>query len=256
MGDPARLAQMLDNLLHNAVKFTDAGGRLTVHLDEILDVGRPAAVSLRVRDTGIGMDDETLTRLFEPFVQADRSLNRSRGGLGLGLALVKTLAELHGGTIAARSPGLGRGSEVTLRLPRLVGPAPAPSSAAAEAEAPSRRILVIEDNLDSALTLKLVLKRRGHDVVVAHTGAKGLEHALARVPEVVLCDIGLPGELDGYAVARALRADPRTAKVFLVALTGYGQEEDRRLTAEAGFDEHLVKPMAWSVLGALLARLG
>lgn len=254
LGDPVRLAQMVDNLLHNALKFTDAGGRVAVTVEE--DPARGEVV-LRVRDTGMGMDARTLSRLFEPFVQADRSLSRSRGGLGLGLALVKTLAELHGGGVTATSEGLGRGAELTLRLPALRAPAAAlPDRSAPAGDGPPRRILIVEDNVDAAETLKIVLERRGHEVSLAYTGAEGIEAARGRSPEVVLCDIGLPGEVDGYAVARALRADPTTSGAFLVALTGYGQDEDRRLTAEAGFDEHLVKPAAWTVLRQLLARLG
>jgi two-component system, chemotaxis family, CheB/CheR fusion protein len=253
LGDPARLAQIVDNLLGNAVKFTDAGGRIAVHLDADGDGG---AVILRIRDTGIGMEASTLSHVFEPFVQADRTLNRSRGGLGLGLALVKTLVELHDGTITAASDGLGRGAELTLRLPLLQAPTPAPAPpTTTRAAAHPRRILIIEDNFDAAETLKLLLTRKGHDVAMAHTGADGIDLAKARTPEVVLCDVGLPGEIDGYAVARALRADPSTASIHIVALTGYGQDGDRHLTAEAGFDAHLVKPAELSAIEKLLAAV-
>ncbi len=252
-GDRIRLAQMLGNLLHNAAKFTDPGGRVTVELG--LDATGERAEAA-VRDTGIGMDAEMLLRLFETFSQADRSLARSRGGLGLGLALVKGLADLHGGEIDATSGGLGRGSRFILRLP-LASAAAAP----AEPESPvpaahPRRIAIVEDNVDAAESMQLLLELRGFEVATAGDGLAGLELIRRLRPDVVLCDIGLPGGLDGYGVARELRADPAFAGLRLIALTGYGQAEDQRQAQEAGFDLHLTKPVDPAKLFRILASSG
>jgi CheY-like chemotaxis protein len=251
-GDPTRLAQVVGNLLHNANKFTDAGGSVVVRLEE--EAGGGAAV-LTVRDSGIGMEPDMLARLFEPFSQADRSLDRSRGGLGLGLALVKGLVELHGGDVRASSPGAGKGSELTVRLPLLREPAgpevPAPGPSATR----PLRVLIIEDHPDSAESLRMLLELSGHRVAVAHAGRPGLEVARAFRPDVVVCDLGLPGGMDGFAVARALRADPELFGVTLIALSGYGQEEDRRQARQAGFDRHLTKPVDPAVLDQLLDAL-
>ena len=200
-GDPTRLLQVTGNLLQNARKFTDPGGTVTVRLAAEPD---GAAATLVVRDTGIGMDDAMLARLFEPFTQADRSLDRSRGGLGLGLALVKGLVELHGGSVRARSDGPGTGSELTVRLPTAV-PAqpPAERPGGPIASGRSLRVLVIEDHRDAAESLRMLLRLYGHRVDIARTGLDGLEAARQLRPDVVLCDIGLPGGMDGYAVARA-----------------------------------------------------
>jgi PAS domain S-box-containing protein len=239
MGDPTRLTQVLNNLLDNATKFADRGRKVTVQLAADVE-GRQAILS--VRDEGIGIEPELLSRLFSPFLQADRSLDRPRGGLGLGLALVKGLAELHGGTVEASSTGPGRGAEFTVRLPLEREP-PALSEAPAAAPTPGKHlhILVVEDNQDAATSLRLLLELLGHEVQVAYTGPDGVAAARQWRPDVVLCDIGLPG-LDGYGVARELRLNPTTARVRLLALTGYGAEEDHRLSREAGFDHHLVKP--------------
>jgi two-component system CheB/CheR fusion protein len=257
-GDPTRISQTFGNVLHNAGKFTDAGGRIAVSLRQEPDRG---AAVLAIRDTGIGMEPELLARIFEPFSQADGSLDRSRGGLGLGLALVKALVELHGGSVEAGSPGPGLGTEVALRLPLAV-PAeegsvadPAPP-AATDGTQRSRRCLVIEDNVDAAESLGLLLRLTGHESEVAFDAEEGLEKARRLRPEVVLCDIGLPGRMDGYAVARAFRADPELRPTFLIALTGYGQEEDRRRALDAGFDTHLTKPADLDVLRRLLAEAG
>jgi two-component system, chemotaxis family, CheB/CheR fusion protein len=252
LGDRARLAQIVDNLMHNAAKFTDAGGRIFVDLE-----AEPGAtrLALRVRDTGIGMDTGTLSRLFEPFIQADRSLERSRGGLGLGLSVVKSMVEVHDGTVTAESKGPGLGAEFTIRLPLVEAPSSVTraSSTAPRAAGPLR-ILVIEDNVDAAETLDTLLQLWGHEVRVAHAGAEGVALARDFRPDVVLCDIGLPGGLDGYAVARALRAGLDGASPYLVALTGYGQEQDQRLAAAAGFDRHIVKPVDHEVLANVLSR--
>jgi signal transduction histidine kinase len=235
-GDPTRLAQVLGNLLANSSKFTPRGGSVTVRLEE-----DPAGLAvLRVRDTGEGIDAEVLPRIFEPFSQADSTLARTRGGLGLGLAIVKGLVELHGGTVTATSGGRGAGTEIVVRLPRAaaVG-APEPSPAAPARPA---RVLVVEDNADAAETLREALELEGIEVTVAGDGEAGLSEAHRTRPDVVICDIGLPGGLDGYGVARAIRTDPALRDTPLIALTGYAGPEDRARAREAGFDRHLGKP--------------
>ncbi|HEY3323422.1 MAG TPA: ATP-binding protein [Planctomycetota bacterium] len=251
-GDAARIAQLVSNLLVNANKFTDRGGLVSVELK--LESEQNAV--LTVRDTGIGMDYTTLERIFKPFAQADRSIDRSRGGLGLGLALVKGIVELHGGNVRATSAGLGHGSEFSIVLPmvsrrsrevRTVGqnqtqPVPRP-----------KRIMIIEDNCDAAETLQVLLEQSGHTVAVAHSGPEGLERARSHKPEVILCDIGLPG-MTGYEVAKAIRKSEELKSVYLVAMTGYGQDEDRACALEAGFDQHLTKPADPDALERLLSR--
>jgi len=252
-GDPTRLSQVVGNMLHNAHKFTDPGGHVTIELSPELHAN---AVTLNVRDTGIGIEPELLDRVFESFMQADHSLDRSRGGLGLGLALVKGLVEMHGGSVRAHSLGLGKGAQFTVRLPLTTEPTwvdVAPPSATVTQR--SRRVLVIEDNIDAADSMKTLLEVGGHEVTVAYTGPAGLEAAHRFRPEVVFCDIGLPSGLDGYGVARAMRADPTLNSAYLIALTGYGQEEDRRLAAAVGFNLHLVKPVDPATLGHILATL-
>ncbi len=239
-GDADRLAQVLDNLLDNEAKFVDRGGRAALRLT----ADRSAAQAvLTLSDTGIGVPPEMLGRLFDVFSQADQSLDRTRGGLGLGLAVVKGLVEQHGGTVAAASAGPGQGTEFTIRLPLEPEPpalSPAPETAHRSDGARSR-VLVIEDNHDAAESLRMLLEVLGHEVRVAFTGPEGVDAALAWAPDVVLSDIGLPG-LDGYEVARRLRREPRFERVLLVALTGYNAEDDRRRSREAGFDHHLAKP--------------
>jgi CheY-like chemotaxis protein/two-component sensor histidine kinase len=248
--DETRVGQVLGNLLVNAAKFTDAGGRVAV--SAAAEGGR---VALRVADTGVGMAPEVLARVFEPFVQAEGPSGGTRGGLGLGLALVRGLVELHGGAVEARSAGPGRGTEVTVRLPLLGGveaealtPVPGPAHAA-------RRILIVEDNPDAGETLRLVLEFAGHEVDVARDAAEGVARTRELLPDVVLCDIGLP-DRDGYAVARDIRARPELAGVRLVALTGHALPEDQRRASEAGFDAHLGKPVAPEALERLLSALG
>src|SRR6266568_1001936 len=247
--DPTRIAQVLGNLLQNAAKFTDAHGRVTVAIER--DDGEHAVV--RITDDGVGIEPEILPKLFEPFMQADESLHRSQGGLGLGLALIKGLAELHGGSVQAHSEGLGCGAEFTVRLP-LAGPShqAAPEAPARAAPPAARRVLVIEDNPDSAETLCELLSLAGHEVEIAHDGSAGVEKALASRPDIVVCDIGLPG-MSGYDVARAMRAEPSLAATLLVALTGYALPEDRRQALQAGFDHHLAKPVALEELESVLA---
>jgi two-component system CheB/CheR fusion protein len=254
-GDPTRLAQVIGNVVQNAVKFTGPGGRISVSAAAEAERG---GVVVRVRDTGIGMEPELLERIFEPFSQGEGSLDRGRGGLGLGLSLVKALVELHGGSVAAASPGLGRGSEITLRLP-LVERAKEPimsEPVPAESSARPRRCLVVEDHEDAAESLALLLRLVGHQVEVAFDAGEGLEKARWFRPEVILCDIGLPGTMDGYDLAEAFRADPQMRAAYLIALTGYGQEEDRRRALEAGFDAHLTKPADLDALRGLLANAG
>ena len=251
-GDKTRIAQVIGNLLHNASKFTDGDGQVTVALSA--DSGDNSAL-IRVRDTGMGMDNETLQSVFDSFAQADRSIARSRGGLGLGLALVKGLVELHGGEVTAASAGPGQGSEFIIRLP--IEKAPLVASAekvASVGRTRCFRILIIEDNQAGALSMQLLLKQLGHDVEVAYNGLDGLAAAARFKPEVVLCDIGLPG-LDGYQIAQQLRQREEDGKTFLSALSGYGQAEDKRRALAAGFDMHFVKPLKIDLLLTVLAEL-
>jgi len=250
-GDATRLAQMLGNLLQNAARFTLRGGRVTLTLSRV-DGGLAA---IAVRDTGVGIAPEILPRLFQPFMQGERTLDRSAGGLGLGLALVKALVELHGGTASARSDGAGHGAEFVLRLPLVDDERPAVSPGAAPAEAiPAGRVLVIEDNVDWAETLRTALEIDGHAVVVALSGSEGLEKARASRPDVVLCDIGLPG-MDGYEVARTMRRDPELRSIPLVAVSGYAAPEDVERARQAGFDSHFAKPPDLEVLRRTMAEI-
>jgi signal transduction histidine kinase len=249
-GDPTRLAQVVGNLLQNAGKFTNRGGRVTVRL---ATEPRHRRAVLSVSDTGIGVAPELLPRLFETFTQADAGLDRARGGLGLGLALVRRLVELHDGQVEARSEGVGRGAEFIIRLPlEQAAAAVAPALPATAAISKSLKILIVEDNRDAARTLRALLTRYGHVVEERHSGRAGVDAARRWHPDVVVCDLGLP-EMDGYQVARELRRDPDTAAARLIALSGYGQEEDRRRSQEAGFDLHITKPADPVALQRLLA---
>ena len=248
-GDRARLVQVFVNLLNNAAKYTDAGGAITVAAAR---EGTKAVV--RVSDTGTGIAADKLPHVFDLYTQLDVGADRPQGGLGIGLTLVRRLVELHGGTIAAVSPGAGRGSEFTVRLPAADAPAAAGAGREhpAAAAGPGRHILIVEDNRDGRESLAMLLELVGHRVAVAEDGPRGVEAALAVRPDVVLIDIGLPG-LDGYGVATRVRAE-LGGGVLLVALTGHGQPDDRRLATEAGFDAHLTKPVGLTELQALLAR--
>jgi PAS domain S-box-containing protein len=249
--DPTRLEQVVVNLLNNAAKYTDEGGRIWV---EVIEVGDE--MLLKVRDTGVGIAPEMLPDVFDLFSQADRSLDRSQGGLGIGLSLVRHLVEMHRGTVEVQSAGLGQGSEFTVRLPMLLSPAaPTPKLSLLTSEPPQGcwRILVVDDNEDSAEILAKLLSRSGHDVRTAYTGPMGLE-AASFIPEVVLLDIGLPG-INGYEVAQRLRLLPQLDGVKLIAMTGYGQEADRQLARDAGFDSHLTKPVDFLKVQELITKL-
>lgn len=249
-GDPTRLSQMIGNLLQNAEKFTQRSGRVDVSVEQDANVVRVA-----VRDTGAGIDRAMLERLFEPFTQGTTTHDRSPGGLGLGLALVKNLAELHGGSARAESPGPGQGSTFTLSFPRL--PSVEEEPPAVHRNEPMRplRIVLIEDNSDAAELLQALLEAMSHEVHVAYDGTAGVELIRKLRPDVVLSDIGLPGTVDGYGVAQATRAEPSLRDTYLVALSGYGQEDDRRKAATAGFDSHLVKPVDYETLRRVLERV-
>jgi signal transduction histidine kinase len=249
--DPTRLTQVVGNLLTNAGKFTDRGGRVTVRVAAEPGPGRAVVA---VRDTGIGIEPEMLPRVFDPFAQADPGLDRDRGGLGLGLALVKGLVRLHGGGVQAASAGQGQGAELTFWLPLAAEPGPqtaaeTPSAAAA----PRLKVLVIEDNHDAAESLRLLLELHGHQVLLAGSGTEGIEAARRSPPDVVLCDLGLPG-MDGFAVARALRGDPRTGGARLIAVSGYGHDDDLQRGREAGFNEHVLKPVDPAELQRIVSR--
>jgi signal transduction histidine kinase/CheY-like chemotaxis protein len=246
-GDATRLEQVVTNLLDNAVKFTPGGGRVDV---TIAADGSDAV--LTVRDTGIGIPPEVLPTIFDLFVQANPTVARSAGGLGLGLTIVKRLVELHDGSVAAASAGAQRGAEFTVRLPRIPDPATtAPPLAAAGRSPRARDILIVEDNADFREGLRLLLESWGHRVQEAGTGAHGLDLVRLRQPEIVLVDLGLP-DIDGYAVARAVRAAPGGDAVLLVAITGYGAASDRRRADDAGFDAHLTKPVSPQELADIL----
>jgi CheY-like chemotaxis protein/two-component sensor histidine kinase len=248
--DPTRLEQVVANLLNNAAKYTMPGGSIT--LSATL---QDKEAVIRVRDNGIGVPPDVLGRVFEPFVQSDGSLARTEGGLGIGLTLVRSLVEMHGGHVEANSPGLGQGSEFVVSLPvRVPQTAEAATSDEPSPRTPARpvHVLVVEDNVDAAESLATLLRVWGHDVQVVHDGLDAVEAARQHPPEVVLLDIGLPG-LDGYQVARRLREDVGLDSSLLVAMTGYGQPEDRRRSREAGIHHHFVKPVEPLVLRNLLA---
>jgi CheY-like chemotaxis protein/nitrogen-specific signal transduction histidine kinase len=245
--DPVRLAQVLANLLNNACKYTPPGGRIRLGAER-----GDASVTLRVRDTGIGIEAAQLPHVFEMFSQAAPAAGGYEG-LGIGLALARALVEMHGGTICAASDGPGAGSEFVVTLPAFdEGPA-AGRERTGGPRAPQRRILVVDDNEDSTASLAALLRAEGHVVESAADGERAIEAAAAFRPEVVLLDLGLPG-MSGLDACRAIRAQPGGAGILIAALTGWGQEEDRRKSSEAGFDAHLVKPVPLAALVALLAR--
>jgi PAS domain S-box-containing protein len=250
--DPARLAQVLGNLLANATNYTPAGGSIWLTAE-----AADEEVVIRVRDSGAGLAPELLSQIFDLFVQGDASLDRTRGGLGIGLTIVRRLVEMHGGRVEARSPGPMQGSEFIVHLPALAHGLPEPGEPGFQARgAPARalRILVVEDNTDAAEGLAVVLQIWGHDPQLAYDGVTALELAERTRPDVVLSDLGLPG-MDGYELARRLRARPAFGRAVLIALSGYGRAEDKRRALEAGFDHHLVKPPDLDALEELLGRV-
>jgi signal transduction histidine kinase/CheY-like chemotaxis protein len=241
-GDQKRLVQCLTNLLNNAAKYTPEGGEIHLRMDV-----KNEEVSLSIHDNGIGIAPDLQSRIFELFTQAERTADRSQGGLGIGLALVKSLVELHGGTVVCKSAGLGKGSQFTISLPRLLTQVELAdgkfhSLATAQNAIKKLRILVVDDNVDAAKMLSFFLQAAGHEVMVEHGAKQALERARAEKPDVCILDIGLP-EMDGNELARTLRQDTETANVFLVAVTGYGQEQDKKNALAAGFHQHLVKPV-------------
>lgn len=256
-GDFIRLAQVAHNLLSNAAKYTDKGGRIGLTLERTGDHEGAEAV-LRVRDSGVGLDPTTIGSVFDLFYQVDRDLDRSEGGMGIGLSLVKSLVELHGGRVEAHSKGVGQGSEFVVRLPCLSGAPKAlravpPERPAAPAKAAgSLRILVVDDNFDAAETMAMLVELDGHEARTAHDGKEAVAIALAQRPDVVLLDIGLPG-MNGYEACKAMREGGLT-RALIVATTGYGQDEDRRRSREAGFDAHQVKPVELATIQELVRR--
>ena len=244
-GDADRLSQVLDNLLANAFKFTSSGGRTSVCLTADPSTGRAI---ITVQDTGIGISSDLLPTIFQRYRQAHVDPERTNGGLGLGLALAKGLVELHGGTVTAASPGAGSGTTITVVLPVD------PNSVAVDSRGRNGRVLVIEDNRDAADSLVVLLRLFGFDVRVAYSGSDGIAAAQADPPDVILCDLGLPG-LDGFAVAAALRPDPLTARVTMIAVSGHGSDADRHRSAEAGFVRHVLKPVEPDEVRSILAEL-
>jgi CheY-like chemotaxis protein len=248
-GDPVRLTQVFANILTNAAKYTNPGGRITVTMDR--DEG---CARIAVRDNGIGIPPDRLAAVFDMFTQVDRSNRRLQGGLGIGLTLVRSLVEMHGGHVFAKSDGPGTGSEFIVELPVLPGGAEAATaSEPLSAQVPPRRILLVDDNVDAAETLGLLLSALGATISVAHTGSAALASLDIFEPDTVLLDIGMP-EMDGYEVARAIRRRPRHADILLIALTGWGQQDDQRRSRAAGFDHHLVKPPNLEKLRELLGE--
>ena len=253
--DPLRLEQVITNLLTNAVKYTPEGGRISVaaaHAGE--------TIVLSVKDDGVGISPERIPQMFELFTQGDRTLARSEGGLGIGLTIVKTLVEMHGGTVTAESDGPGQGSTFRVTLPSVspeIRQARTPEATKTKSKTDrngrGRRLLVVDDNEDTVRSMARLLRLKGHEVATASTGFEAVERVSDFKPDIVLLDIGLPG-MDGYQVARKLRADKAHEDLLIIAISGYGQEEDRKRTASAGFDHHLVKPIDHDALLTLIGR--
>ena len=249
--DVVRMAQVLSNLLSNAAKYTPSPGQ--IWLTAARENGQ---IAISIRDTGIGIAPEVVPRLFEMFMQVAPGTSLSQGGLGIGLTLVKNLVEMHGGTVEAHSEGLGRGSEFVIKLvvaeagAQDMAKSPAPPS---QTTSPGRRLLVVDDNVDAAQSLSILLRLHGHTVRTAHGGEEALALVEAEVPDLVLLDIGMPG-MNGYEVARRLREHHGSDRLTIVALTGWGQEQDRRRSKEAGFDHHLTKPVELATLRSMIAE--
>ncbi|NHZ39659.1 ATP-binding response regulator [Massilia aquatica] len=245
--DPTRLLQVIDNLLDNAIKYSPGGGEIAISVRQVGD-----AVELSVRDSGLGIAPELLPHVFDIFVQGKQSLQRAHGGLGIGLSLVRRLVELHGGFVRIDSDGSGKGSTATVTLPRLAGHTPALAAASSAPAQRLRRVMLVEDNADAREMMSMLLQLRSCDVVSAASGPEAIATALAAQPELAFIDIGLPG-MDGYALARALKSDERTAGIELIALTGYGSEKDRTHAIDAGFARHFTKPIRLEDLDLALA---
>jgi signal transduction histidine kinase len=258
--DAVRLEQIVTNLLSNASKFTNSRGHIWLTAEEVAPDGaggaapRSPEVIVRVRDDGIGIEPEMLPRIFNLFVQADNSLERKQQGLGIGLTLVKVLVEMHGGRITAQSSGAGKGAEFTVTLPILAEPPKSLHQSHEKSAFPARkrRILVVDDNRDAAVSLAMLLKLQGHDVDTAHDGEAAVSRAETMQPEIILLDIGLP-QLNGYEVARKVRSTDWGRGMTLVALTGWGHDDDRKRSHDAGFDHHLLKPVDLDALEQILA---
>jgi CheY-like chemotaxis protein len=244
--DAVRLVQVFGNLLNNACKYSERGGRITIRMER---VGDDAVIT--VADTGEGIPPDRLQAIFDMFMQVDAARERSQGGLGIGLTLVRRLVEMHGGVVEAQSAGPGQGSQFVVRLPIVVEHQPVAAPPVARLAIPKRRILVVDDNRDAAASLSLLLELDGHAIVTVHDGLAAYAAADAHRPEVALVDLGLP-DMDGYEVCRRIREQSWGRGMILVALTGWGQEEDRSRTRAAGFDAHLVKPVDYADLLELL----
>ena len=243
-GDAARLQQVVVNLLRNAIKYTPAGGSIDASL-----MRRRSHLELRVRDTGVGIEPEMIDSVFDMFVQGERTLQRSQGGIGLGLTLVRAVTELHGGSVEAYSEGTDTGSEFRVEMPLTERPADAKIESGRRRDI--KKIVVVEDLDDAATMLRSLLEMQGYQVIVVADGIEGLKVITAERPDLSLIDIGLPG-MDGYELVRRLRADSELGDSYLVALTGYGQTTDRDKVRDAGFDAHLVKPLNMDELHAVL----
>jgi len=249
--DASRLEQVVVNLLTNAAKYTQDGGHIWLSIQE-----EGSDCVLRVRDTGVGIAPELLPRIFDLFTQAERSLDRSQGGLGIGLALVQRLVEMHHGKVEVHS-SLGQGSEFVVRLPMLLtaeAESPSCKTGMTKQTGPSLQVLVVDDNVDAAGSLAMLLEASGHEVRLTHDGPTALEAALKNRPNVILLDLGLPG-LNGFEVAKRLRQQPVFQNVVLIAMTGYGQEADRQRSFDAGFNHHLVKPADFGKVQEILATV-
>jgi len=257
-GDATRLAQVVGNLLNNAAKYTESQGQIALCVERARRDDGGADAVIRVKDDGVGIPPEMLGKVFDLFTQGERTLDQAQGGLGIGLALVRRLVEMHGGSVCAKSDGPGAGSEFVVTLPLLADPpatdAAPPADASDAADAMGRRVLVVDDNRDSARTMTLLLEKMGNHVQTAYDGPEAVAAAVAFAPDIVLLDIGLP-TFDGYEAARQIRGRVNGRPISLVALTGWGQDEDRRRSKDAGFDHHVVKPVDRKTLRRLFERI-
>jgi CheY-like chemotaxis protein len=249
-GDSARLAQVFGNLLTNACKYTEHGGRIGITVTP-----GESDVTISVKDNGIGIPPAMLPQVFDMFVQVGRTIERTEGGLGIGLSLAKRLVEMHGGTLSVQSDGLGKGSEFDVCLPTLLGQSQqaSPQTQPSEEATAAHRILVVDDNRDSAESLATLLRLAGNELQLAYDGAEAVEKAALQNPDIIVLDIGLP-RMNGYDACRAIRAQPGGKDITIIAASGWAREEDRRLSKEAGFDAHLIKPVDHAALMKLVAH--